>query len=122
VPTAEYVSIWSTCTAAPLASSSSACSSVISAGLTPIRRANRLAARARRTAWNCDRAASVVSAAVTLTPAITYGSASCADGLNSLRYAAIASSSASGAKCDANAYGSPYAPASCAPNSDEPRM
>ena len=52
-------------------------------------------------------AASAVSAAVTLTPAITYG---CVQLRGRLELAAVgrdAGSRSAGAKCDANAYGSP---------------
>ncbi len=51
-----------------------------------------------------------------------YGSDSCSLGSKRSRYTAEACSSASGAKCEANAYGSPNAAASWAPNKDEPRM
>src|SRR5690625_3326098 len=78
--------------------------------------------RWRWTARNCCCATSFVSAANTLTPAITYGSASWADGRNSRRYVATASSNAFGAKWEANEYGSPSAAANLAPNSDEPSM
>ncbi len=78
--------------------------------------------RCRLVASNRASASSVVSAAITPTPATTYGSDSCSDGWNSRRYSATASSSACGAKCDANAYGRPSSAASFAPNSDEPRM
>ncbi len=78
--------------------------------------------RCRRTSSNWRWASSSVSAAITLTPAIAYGSSSWAEGLNSVRYSSIAWSSAPGAKCEANAYGSPSIAASRAPNSDEPRM
>lgn len=94
----------------------------MSAGAMPTWRANRFAARARLLAWSCSRAAAAESAANTLTPAIAYGWSSWSDGLNSLRYASSAASSAPGAKCEANAYGRPSAAASRAPNSEEPSM
>ena len=64
---------------------------------------------------NSRFASASVSATTMFTPAIAYGFCSCADGLNNWRYSAIACVSASGAKCDANAYGRPSAAASCAP-------
>ncbi len=64
---------------------------------------------------NSLRASSSVSAAITFAATITCGWSSCADGSNRSRYTSSAGSSASGAKCDANAYGSPSSAASCAP-------
>src|SRR2546423_14395648 len=66
------------------------------------------------------RAAASVSAANTLTPAMLYGFASCADGVNPARKVSSAGISRSGMKCEAYAYGSPYFVASCAPNMLDP--
>ena len=65
-------------------------------------------------------ASGVVSAATTPMHAIAYGSANSRDGRNSRRYAASASSNRSGAKCDANANGSPSAAATRALNKLDP--
>ena len=65
-------------------------------------------------------ASSSVSAAVTLSAAMTYGSDITADGSNVSRYTATACSSIGGNRCEAKEYGSPSFAASCAPYSDDP--
>ena len=49
------------------------------------------------------RAVSSSSATITFAPTIAYGVCNCSDGWNRARYTSSAGSSASGAKCDANA-------------------
>src|SRR6267143_1448669 len=115
-PTAEQASTWSRIARSPA----------------PHRRADgggrRPGLPLRRLTIACSsdvasRAASwSLSAAITFTPNITYGRASCAEGRNWARYSSIACISSAGAKCEANAYGRPSTAARRAPYKLDPRI
>ena len=93
--------------------------SSIGGGISPGRPRRRLM---KLCCWvvNRRRASASLSAATTFRPSIAYGCCSRADGRKSRRYSASASSIASGAKCEANANGSPSCADSFALNRLEP--